>query len=512
MKRKYSIIKNNSTSIKVKNNSSSISTVKELGLSYDDVLLIPKKSSVNSRKEVSTETRLTKNIKIKIPIVSANMDSVTESEMAIKMAQLGGIGIIHRFNTIQEQVAHVRRVKRYSNAIIENPVTISQDKTLTQAKEIMIKNHVTGLLVVDDYDGELIGILTTRDIRFNPPEQKLVSELMTSKEKLITLEVETKNKEIKNKAFVIEEAKKILIKNKIEKLPLVENRKIVGLITGKDIHRREKYPNASLDHKHRLIVGAAIGVKAEALERAEALVESNVDVLVIDIAHGHSDLVIETLKKLKTRFPNVEVIAGNVATAEGTRDLIEAGADAIKVGIGPGSICTTRIMTGAGYPQLSAVINCSKEADKYNVPVIADGGIKFSGDITKAIAAGTSCVMLGNLLAGTDESPGTAIIKNGKKFKVIRGMASFGAKLGRNISENNSKKENIAEYTPEGVEATVPYRGNVSEVINQLLGGVKSGMSYVGANKIDEIRGKAAFVRITNSGLKESHAHDVNLI
>jgi len=353
----------------------------ELGLSYDDVLLVPQRSSINSRKDVSTETWLTRNIKLKIPIVSANMDTVTESEMSIKMAQLGGIGIIHRFNTIEEQVKHVRRVKRYSNAIIENPITIKYNKKIKDAKELMRKNHITSLLVVDDKN-KLIGILTSRDIRFNPSDETFVSKLMTKKQNLI----------VAQKGVDIEEAKYIMLKNKIEKLPLVSdiNPKdprigwtIAGLITGKDIHRREKYPDASLDEKHRLLVGAAIGVKAEDLERAEALVDAGVDVLVIDIAHGHSDLAINMIKNLKNilktkynaKYNNlknhnynnykVDIIAGNVATPEGVRDLIEAGADGIKVGVGPGSICTTRIVTGSGYPQLSAVMNCSREADKY---------------------------------------------------------------------------------------------------------------------------------------------------
>jgi IMP dehydrogenase len=475
----------------------------ETGLSYDDVLLIPKRSSVKSRKDVSTETRLTKKIKLNMPVVSANMDTVTESEMAITMAQLGGIGIIHRFNTTEEQVMHVQRVKRYRNAIIDKPLTIKPNYTLCQAKDVMKDNGVTGLLVTND-DNRLIGILTSRDIRFKPSEETLVSELMTSKEKLV----------VGNVGISIEDAKKKLMDNRIEKLPIInEDWTLAGLVTSKDIYNKTEYPNSSLDEKHRLIVGAAIGVKGDSIDRAEALVKAGVDVLVIDIAHGHSDLAINTLKEVKEKCPDVEVIAGNVATAEGTKDLIEAGADSIKIGVGPGSICTTRIVTGSGYPQMSAVMNCAKEADKHDVPIIADGGIKIPGDITKAIAAGASTVMLGNLLAGTEESPGMAFIKNGKRFKVIRGMASFGAKLGREAKEKSTKDSNDAfEFVAEGVEAVVPYRGSVKEVLAQLIGGFRSGMSYCGATKISELRGKADFVKITAAGARESNSHDVSLV
>lgn len=475
----------------------------ELGLSYDDVLLVPKRSSVSSRKDVCTQTRLTKKIKLNMPIVSANMDTVTESEMAITMAQLGGIGIIHRFNSIEEQVKEVQRVKRYRNAIIEHPHTIRPYYTLAEAKSVMKKNGVTGLLVLDA-DNKLTGILTSRDIRFKPPEDMLVSELMTKKEKLLVGKV----------GITVDEAKKMLIRHKIEKLPIVnEDFTLAGLITGKDIYIKTEFPNASVDSKDRLLVGAAIGVKSDAIERAGALVKAGVNVLVIDIAHGHSELAINTLKEVKKKFPDVDIIAGNVATADGVRDLIKAGADCVKIGVGPGSICITRIVTGSGYPQLSAVINCAKEADQHDIPIIADGGIKMAGDITKAIAAGASTVMLGNLLAGTDESPGMPFIKNGKKFKVIRGMASFGAKLGRDVKEkNNNDFSDALDFVAEGVEAVVPYRGSVKEILSQLVGGFRSGMSYCGAKGIAELRGKGEFVRITSAGLKESHSHDVDLM
>ncbi len=471
----------------------------KVGLSYDDVLLIPKRSPIKTRKDVSTETHLTKKIKLKLPVVSANMDTVTESEMAINMAKLGGIGIIHRFNTIEQQVEEVRKVKRFRNAIIESPFTIDKDSTLEVAKEYMKMNGVTSLLVVDD-GNKLVGILTSRDYRFKPALNTLVSDLMTPKEKLI----------VGKEGISLGEARKVLLENKIEKLPLIhEDWSIAGLITGKDIHRTTKYPDSTLDDKKRLVVGAAIGVKEDDIERVGALIEAGVDVIVIDIAHGHSDLEIDMLKKIKARY-DIEVIAGNVATAEGTRDLLEAGADAIKVGVGPGSICTTRIVTGSGYPQLSAVMNCAEVAVKYGVPVLADGGIKQSGDLTKAIAAGASTVMLGSLLAGTDESPGATIIKNGKKFKVVRGMASFGAKLGRDAKEK--KDLDVFEFVPEGVEAMVPYKGGIAEVIYQLVGGLRSGMSYGGAKTIGELHEKAEFVQITSSGLRESHSHDVSLI
>lgn len=475
----------------------------EFGLSYDDVLLVPRKSSVKSRKDVSTETLLTKDIKLKIPIISANMDTVTESGMAIAIAELGGIGIIHRFNTIEQQADEVMKVKRFRNAFIENPLTIREDSILKDARKVMDKHNITGLLVVDKKN-KLVGILTSRDIRFKPSEDTPVSQLMTKKEKLVTGEP----------GISIEDAKKKLLMHKIEKLPIIEKDGTVkGLITGKDIYRKNRYPDSTVDSKDRLLVGAAIGVKSDSLERASALVNAGVDVLVIDIAHGHSDIALETLKKVKKSFPNMPVIAGNVATPEGTEELIAAGADCIKVGVGPGSICITRIVTGCGYPQLSAVMNCAAVAKKYGIPVIGDGGIKQSGDITKAIAAGASTVMLGSLLAGTDESPGIPLIKNGKKFKVVRGMASYGAKFGREANENhNDNFESLVDFVPEGVEANVSYRGSVAEVITQLLGGLRSGMSYCGAKTISEMQEKAGFVQITAAGLRESHAHDVNLI
>lgn len=466
------------------------------GLSYDDVLLVPQKSTLESRTHVCTKTQLTKNITLNIPIISANMDTVTESAMAIALAQLGGIGIIHRFNTIEQQVDEVKKVKRYRNAIIKNPLVVNQDAPLSQALEIMAAHDIKGLLVIDEH-AKLAGIITHRDIRFNPDETCPVKEFMTSRDQLI----------VGDPDISLNQAKQLLTEYAIEKLPLVyPDNTIAGLITSKDIHVKAEYPSASLDSKGRLMVGAAIGVKDDVLERTAALVAAGVDVLVIDVAHGHSDLVINTLKKVKNQFPGIEVIAGNVATAQGTRALIEAGADAVKVGIGPGSICTTRIVTGCGYPQLSAVIECSKVAREYGVPIIADGGIKYPGDITKATAGGAGTVMLGSLLAGTDESPGIPFVKGGKKYKVVRGMASFGAYLGRQ-SKVNSKQNKT--FIPEGVEALIPYKGSVVECISQLLGGLYSGMSYCGVTTLEELCGNGVFVEITAAGIRESHPHDV---
>lgn len=471
-------------------------TIVEKGYSYDDLLLVPQKSTVESRKQVSTKTKLSKNIWLNMPLVSSNMDTVTEAPMAIAMAQLGGIGIIHRFNTIERQVSEVKRVKRYRNAVIQNPITINQNATLGQARELMAEHDIKGLLVVDNHN-KLVGIITSRDVRFRPEETRLVSEFMTPLESLIVGEPD----------ISIAQAKQLMVEHRVEKLPLVNpDGTIAGLITSKDIYIKAEYPSASVDAQGRLLVGAAIGVKDDSMDRAAALVEAGVDVLVIDIAHGHSDLAIAMLKKIKAKFAHIDVVAGNVATPQGTIALIEAGADAVKVGIGPGSICATRIVSGSGYPQLSAVINCAHAADAFGVPVIADGGIKYSGDIAKAIAGGASTVMLGSLLAGTDESPGLPFMKNGKKFKVIRGMASFGANLGR----TSDKK--ATEYVAEGVEALTPYKGSVAECVHQLIGGLYSGMSYCGATSIEQLRGNGVFVEITSSGIRESHPHDVQQI
>ena len=476
-----------------------------LKLSYDDVLLSPKKAIVNSRREISTKTKLTNNISLHIPIVSANMDSVTESEMAISLARMGGIGIIHRFLSIEEQAEEVNKVKRADNLIIESPYTIEIDKFLSDAKEIMKKKGVHGLLVIESagIEKKLKGIITRRDIMFHNEENKIVRDLMTPFDRL-------------HKGWVgmsINEAKEVFKKTKIEKLPIIDNEgNLKGLITQKDILKIERFPYATRDVKGRLRVGAAIGVKNHFLEQAQALINAKVDVLVVDVAHGHAMRVIEVIKKLKETFPNIEVIAGNVATAEGTQELIEAGADGIKCGVGPGSICTTRIVSGAGVPQLSAVMDCAKVTKQYNIPLIADGGVKVSGDITKALAAGASTVMLGSLLAGTDESPGLMTLRNGEKYKISRGMASFGAAMGRKNREQQKINKDLEDVVPEGVEAMVRYKGKVNEVIAQLIGGLRSGISYCGSNSISMMWGKAKFVRITSSGMRESKPHDVSLI
>ena len=467
------------------------------GLSYDDVLLIPQHSSIESRKLVSTKTRLTRNITLSNPLVSANMDTITEATMAIAMAQRGGIGIIHRFNSIEEQVKEVQKVKRFRSAKISNPITISPEVTVAYVRSLM-KEKDMGSFLVAYSDNKLLGILTMRDLRFRPPEKTLIKELMTPRDKLI----------VGHSDISIAQAKQLMMEHRLEKLPLVqEDNTIAGLITSKDIYIKSEYPHASVDAQDRLLVGAAIGVKEDCIDRARALVQAGANVLVIDIAHGDSDLAANTIKKVNITCPDIDIIAGNVATPQGTHSLIQAGADAVKVGVGPGSICITRIVTGSGFPQLSAIIACAQEADTYNIPIIADGGIKTSGDITKAIAAGASTVMLGNLLAGTDETPGIPFIKDSKKYKVVRGMASFVTNLNRNDKTND--KEN---YVPEGVEAMIPYKGSVVETLNQLIGGLHSGMSYCGITTLQEMRGNGQFVQISAASMRESRSHDVQEI
>ncbi|MHA1115774.1 MAG: IMP dehydrogenase [Candidatus Heimdallarchaeaceae archaeon] len=472
------------------------------GLTFDDVLLIPKRSSVRSRREIDTSTQLSRNIRLNIPIVSANMDTVTESAMAIVMAQQGGIGIIHRFMPIVEQVNEVNKVKRAEMIRIDNPYCLKPETSLQEAKEFMKEKGISGLLITNK-DNILQGILTSRDIKFTEDENILVKELMSTD--LITAKPD----------ISIEEAKNILKKNRIEKLPLVDEKGVVkGLITATDIIKAKILPKASKDSKGRLRVGAAIGVVGDYLERAEALYNAGADVLVLDIAHGHSDLAINAIKEIRKNLGDIELISGNVATAEGAKDLIEAGSDGIKTGVGPGSICITRVVAGAGVPQLTAIIETSKVAKDYGVPVIADGGIRTSGDITKAIAAGAQTVMIGSLLAGTEESPGAAILRHGRRYKVVRGMASLGATLGREAKEKKGSFDefDLGSVVPEGVEAMVPYRGSAVDVLNQLVGGFRSGVSYCGASSIPEMQEKAEFIKITSAGRKESTSHDVELI
>jgi IMP dehydrogenase len=473
------------------------------GLTFDDVLLVPKRSPIISRSQTDLKTKLSTNIKINIPIISANMDSVTESNMASALAREGGIGIIHRFMTIQDQVLEVLKVKRSESVIIEQPYTIGPHNTIKESSSLMSEKGISGLLVEDD-NKKLCGIITRRDIVFEKNMNLKVSDLMTKD--VIFAKVGT----------TIEQAKEILHKNKMEKLPIIDKeKKIIGLITGKDILKMEKYPNASKDKKGRLLVGAAVGVKGDYLERTEALLNNGADIIVVDIAHGHSDNAINTVKLIKKAFPNCELIAGNVASEKGTEDLIKAGVDAVKVGVGSGSICITRVVTGSGVPQLTAIIDSVKMAKKYEVPVISDGGTRTSGDLTKALAAGASSVMIGNLFGGTDESPGKTLIKNGKKYKMYRGMASFAASLGRKYRENSETiidNDDLNDYVPEGVEAMVPYKGSVIEIIHQLIGGVRSGLSYCGAKTIHEMYENAEFIKITASGFKESQPHDVDVI
>jgi IMP dehydrogenase len=473
------------------------------GLTFDDVLLVPKRSPVISRTQTDLKTKLSRNITINIPLVSANMDTITESGMAIALAREGGIGIIHRFMTIGDQVDEVLRVKRSESVMIEQPYTIKTDMRVYEAKKMMQEYGVSGLLV-EDKDRTLDGIITNRDITFEKNMERKVSELMTKN--VITAKYGT----------TMEQAKEILHKHRIEKLPVVDDKKrIVGLITSKDIMKMDQYPSASKDKKGRLLVGAAVGVKGDFLERTETLLDAGADTIIVDIAHGHSDNAINTVNMIKKAFPHCELIAGNVATSEGARDLITAGVDAVKVGVGSGSICITRVVTGSGVPQLTAVMESVKVAREYDIPVISDGGIRTSGDTTKALAVGASSVMVGSMFGGTDESPGKTLVKNGKKFKMYRGMASFYASLGRKYREEGPQvvdSNDLNDYVPEGVEAMVPYKGSVVEIIRQLVGGLRSGLSYCGAKTISEMQKNAEFIKITPAGYIESQPHDVNLM
>ncbi len=472
------------------------------GLTFDDVLLIPKRSPIISRSQTNLKTRLSRNISLNIPIISANMDTVTESPMAIALAREGGIGIIHRFMTIQDQVDEVLKVKRSESVMIEQPYTISIDSTVGYAKKIMHDFGISGLLI--EKNKELAGIITKRDLLFETNFENNVSSVMSKD--VVFAELGT----------TIEKAKYILHKNRIEKLPIIDkDKQIIGLITSKDILKMEEFPNASKDKKGRLLVGAAVGVKGDYLERTEALLDAGADVMVVDIAHGHSDNAINCVHLIKKAFKDCELIAGNIATGHGTEDLIRAGVDAVKVGVGSGSICITRVITGSGVPQLTAILDSVKIAKEYEVPVISDGGIRNSGDLTKALAAGSSSVMVGSLLGGTDESPGKTLVKNGKKYKIYRGMASFYASLGRKYREEGEQlieSEDLNDYVPEGVEAMVSYKGSVVEIIRQLVGGLRSGLSYCGAKTINEMQQNAEFVRITTAGYIESQPHDVNVM
>jgi IMP dehydrogenase len=475
----------------------------EIGLTFDDVLLVPRRSSIHSRAEVFTDTWLVPGIHLSIPILSANMDTVTETRMAIAMAQQGGIGILHRFMSIEDQAECVRRVKRSESLVVESPLTISPEKSVAQARQRMEVVGVGGLMVVDE-ENHLLGIITKRDVLLAPKDDIPSSQVMTPLARLITASQDE----------TLEKARWTLYEHRIEKLPLVDKEgHLAGLITAQDIIKIQEHPEATKDSRGRLRVGAAVGVHPEDMERAISCQAASVDVLVVDIAHGHSDHVIQMVRRLKQRFPNVPIIAGNVATANGVKDLVEAGADAVKVGVGSGSICTTRIVTGFGVPQLSAIMACAEAGKSLKVPIIADGGIRNSGDMTKSLAAGASTVMIGSLLAGTDESPGATVIREGRRYKIIRGMASLSANMERKKLKNSELAiEEWEEVVPEGVEATVPYKGDLADAIHQLVGGLRSGLSYAGACSIEELWQAAEFIRITPSGMQESHAHDVECI
>jgi IMP dehydrogenase len=472
------------------------------GLTFDDVLLVPKRSPIVSRSQTDLRTKLSRNISLNIPLISANMDSVTESHMAIAVAREGGIGIIHRFMTIEDQVDEVLKVKRSESVVIEQPYTVKATTTVAELYKLMAEYGVSGLLVEDG--DKLAGIITRRDITFEKNLKRKVSELMTKD--VITAKAGT----------TIEQAKEILHKHRIEKLPLVDDKgSIAGLITSKDILKMDEFPHAAKDRKGRLLVGAAVGVKGDYLERTEALLDAGADTIVVDIAHGHSENALNTVHMIKKAFPNCDLIAGNVATADGARDLIKAGVDAVKVGVGSGSICITRVVTGSGVPQLTAVIDAVKAAKEFDVPVISDGGIRTSGDLTKALAAGASSAMIGSMFGGTDESPGKTLVKNGKKYKMYRGMASYMASLGRKYRQEGPEvvdSDDLNDYVPEGVEAMVPYKGSVVEIVRQLVGGLRSGLSYCGAKSIAEMQRNAEFVRITGAGFIESRPHDVDVM
>ena len=473
------------------------------GVTFDDVLLVPKYSKVTSRSDTDLSTKLSKNISLNMPLISANMDTVTESSMAVTVAREGGIGIIHRFLTIQQQVNEVLKVKRSGSIIIENPYTINSELTIKDAFSIMNEKQVSGLLVTDS-NSKIIGILTERDVLFESPDSsKLVKELMTKDVVTAKLGVD------------LEQVKEILKHNRIEKLPIVDdNNHVKGLITSQDISNLEKYPYASKDKKGRPLVGSAVGVKGDFMERSEALINAGADVLVVDIAHGHSENAINTVKNIKKAFPDCELIAGNVATAKGTEDLIKAGVDAVKVGVGSGSICITRVITGSGVPQLTAVFDCAEVGNDHGIPIISDGGTRNSGDATKALAAGASSIMVGSILGGTDESPGSTITKNGKRFKIYRGMASLAASMGRRSKETGTFElaDDLNDYVAEGVEAMVPYKGSVTEIITQITGGIRSGLSYCGASNIKQMQENAEFIKISRAGFAESQSHDVDIM
>ncbi len=467
------------------------------GLTFDDVLLVPRRSEVLPRA-VQVGTQLSENVKLNIPLISAGMDTVTEAALAIALAREGGIGIIHKNMSIAQQAEEVDRVKRSESGVITNPFSLTPEHHVYDAEELMGKYRISGVPIVNE-EGKLVGILTNRDLRFVHDYSMKIKEVMTHEE-LVTAPVGT----------TLQEAEVLLQKHKIEKLPLVdETNTLKGLITIKDIEKAIQFPSAAKDKQGRLLCGAAVGISKDTEERAAALVEAGIDVLVVDSAHGHHINIIEAVRNLRSLYPELTIIAGNVATAEATRDLIEAGASVVKVGIGPGSICTTRVIAGIGVPQVTAIYDCATAAREYNVPVIADGGIKYSGDITKAIAAGASAIMIGSLFAGTEESPGESEIYQGRRFKVYRGMGSLGAM--KEGSKDRYFQENENKLVPEGIEGRLAYKGPLADTVHQLIGGLRAGMGYCGTANIEELKNDTSFIRITGAGLRESHPHDVQI-
>ena len=470
------------------------------GLSFDDVLLVPAHSTVLPR-DADVRTRLTRTLGINIPLVSAAMDTVTESRLAIAIAQEGGMGIIHKNLTAEDQAAEIDRVKRSQAGIITAPFTLRPDRSLRDANDLMARYHISGVPITNE-NGILVGILTNRDMRFQEDFSVTIETVMTPREKLVTV----------RPGVTFEEAKRHLHEHRIEKLPITEdNGKLVGLLTIKDINKARDFPSRCVDEKGRLRVGAAVGVGPGEMRRAECLIDAEADVLVVDSAHGHSQMVIDMVRDVKQKWPDVQVIAGNVVTAEAAEALIGAGADAVKVGVGPGSICTTRVVTGVGAPQFSAVVEVAQACKKHDVPCIADGGIKYSGDISKAIAGGADCVMIGSLFAGTEESPGETVLYEGRTFKVVRGMGSLKAMQRGGKTRYMQFEDDAKKFVPEGIEARVPYRGTLSDYVHQLVGGLRAGMGYCGCRTIAELQAKTRFTQVTSAGLRESHPHDVTI-
>jgi IMP dehydrogenase len=473
----------------------------EVALTYDDVLLVPQYSDVDSRRVLSTKSMLTKKIMLQTPIISANMDVVTESGMAITMAREGGIGMIHRFMTIAEQARQIERVKKVESFIVDSPLTLSDTSTIGDVKRVVNETDTGGILILDKSD-KLVGIVSTRDLLFENDDDKPVTEIMTREVHSAT------------PGTSLKDAERLLHEFRVEKLPLVDDDgKVAGLVTLKDIMKITQYPKATKDAKGRLAVGAAVGVRDMEMRRVESALDAGADCIVVDIAHGDSHLEIEMVRNIRRRFSDAQIIGGNVASGDGTKRLIDAGVDCVKVGVGPGSICITRQVAGSGVPQLTAVIECAEAAREYGIPIIADGGIRFPGDVAKAIAAGAQTVMIGSMLAGTDESPGMVMTRKGHRYKTSRGMASLTANIERNKREGNDlTREEVEDYVAEGVEAAVPYRGKAREVLMQLVGGLQSGMSYSGAKSIEDFQQKAIFMRMTGAGLRESGPHDVEVL